>query len=186
MREAFAIVAFGWISVVLFGTIPYLFYDIGFVDALFESMSGFTATGSTVLVGIESYPKGLLFWRSMTQWLGGMGIIVLFISILPKIGVGGRQMFRAEMPGIQEDKLDPLIRGTAKILWMVYLVLTVLQTVSMKMAGASLYDAITHERRRKESHCFNSGRNCDHRYLYLSSGLICLIDRYIHRISARV
>lgn len=144
LREAFAIVAFGWVSVVLFGTIPYLFYDIGFIDALFESMSGFTATGATVLVGIEDYPKGLLFWRSMTQWLGGMGIIVLFISILPKLGVGGRQMFRAEMPGIKEDTLAPHIRGTAKILWMVYLVLTLMQTVSMKIAGASLYDAITH------------------------------------------
>lgn len=105
-KEALAIVALTWLSAAIFGGIPFLFEGVSFIDAVFETMSGFTSTGSTIFVDIESYSRSLLFWRSFTQWLGGMGIIVLFIAILPKLGVAGRQLFRAEAPGPTEDKLS--------------------------------------------------------------------------------
>ena len=143
-REAFAIVALGWLFAAFFGSIPYIFDGVAPLNALFESMSGFTTTGSTVFTDIESHPKGILFWRNMTEWLGGMGIIVLFIAILPRLGVAGRQMFRAEVPGPQEDKLKPRIRETAKILWMVYIVISIAEAVALKLAGLSVYDAVTH------------------------------------------
>jgi len=143
-REGFAIVAFGWLAVAVFGAIPFVLDGIPPLNALFESMSGFTTTGATVLVDIESHSKSILFWRSMTQWLGGMGIIMLFIAILPKLGVAGRQLFRAEAPGPTEDKLKPRIRETAKILWMVYVVISIIEVAVLLVAGLSLYDAVTH------------------------------------------
>jgi trk system potassium uptake protein TrkH len=144
IKEGFAIVAFGWLSVAIFGAIPYLLDGISPINAFFESMSGFTTTGATILQDIESHSKSILFWRSMTQWLGGMGIIMIFIAILPKLGVAGRQLFRAEAPGPTEDKLKPRIRGTARILWTVYVVISVVQVILLKLAGLSLYDAVTH------------------------------------------
>ncbi|MBW6470654.1 MAG: TrkH family potassium uptake protein [Methanosarcinaceae archaeon] len=143
-REGFAIVAFGWLAAVAFGAIPYVFDGITPLNAIFESMSGFTTTGATVFVDIESHSRSILFWRSMTQWLGGMGIIMLFIAILPKLGVAGRQLFRAEAPGPTEDKLKPRIRETAKILWMVYVVISLIEVVLLLLAKMSLYDAVTH------------------------------------------
>lgn len=143
-KEGFAIVALGWLAAAVFGAIPFVLEGISPINSLFESMSGFTTTGSTILTDIESHPKGILFWRSMIQWLGGMGIIVLFIAILPKLGVAGRQLFRAEAPGPTEDKLKPRIRETAKILWMVYFVISFVQVVVLLLAGLSLYDAVTH------------------------------------------
>ncbi|MDO9516545.1 MAG: TrkH family potassium uptake protein [Methanosarcinaceae archaeon] len=143
-REGFAIVAFGWLAAAVFGAIPYVFDGITPLNAIFESMSGFTTTGATVLVDIESHSRSILFWRSMTQWLGGMGIIMLFIAILPKLGVAGRQLFRAEAPGPTEDKLKPRIRETAKILWMVYVVISLIQVALLLLAKMSLYDAVTH------------------------------------------
>jgi trk system potassium uptake protein TrkH len=144
IKEGFAIVAFGWLSVALFGSIPFMLDGISPINALFESMSGFTTTGASILQDIEAHSKSILFWRGMTQWLGGMGIIMIFIAILPKLGVAGRQLFRAEAPGPTEDKLKPRIRGTARILWMVYVVLSFVQVVLLKLAGMSYYDAITH------------------------------------------
>jgi len=144
IKEGFAIVAFGWLSVALFGSIPFVLDGISPINALFESMSGFTTTGASILQDIEAHSKSILFWRGMTQWLGGMGIIMIFIAILPKLGVAGRQLFRAEAPGPTEDKLKPRIRGTARILWMVYVVLSFVQVVLLKLAGMSYYDAITH------------------------------------------
>ncbi|MBN1134841.1 MAG: TrkH family potassium uptake protein [Methanosarcinaceae archaeon] len=143
-KEGFAIVALGWLAVAVFGAIPFFLDGISLINALFESMSGFTTTGATIFVDIESHSKSILFWRSMTQWLGGMGIIMLFIAILPKLGVAGRQLFRAEVPGPTEDKLKPRIRETAKILWMVYVVISVIEVVVLLVAGLSLYDAVTH------------------------------------------
>ncbi|MBN2488144.1 MAG: TrkH family potassium uptake protein [Methanosarcinaceae archaeon] len=143
-KEGFAIVALGWLAVAVFGAIPFVLDGISIVNALFESMSGFTTTGATILVDIESHSKSILFWRSMTQWLGGMGIIMLFIAILPKLGVAGRQLFRAEVPGPTEDKLKPRIRETAKILWMVYVVISFIEVAVLLVAGLSLYDAVTH------------------------------------------
>ena len=144
LREGFAIVAFGWLFIALFGSLPFLYEGVSPLNAFFESMSGFTTTGATVLVDIESHSKSLLFWRSMTQWFGGMGIIMLFIAILPKLGIAGRQMFRAEAPGPKEDQLKPRIRETAKILWAVYLVISIIELLALLLAGLSPYDAITH------------------------------------------
>lgn len=143
-REGFAIVAFGWLAAALFGAIPFMLDGISPINAVFESMSGFTTTGATVLLDIEAHSRSILFWRSMTQWIGGMGIIMLFIAILPKLGVAGRQLFRAEAPGPTEDKIKPRIRETAKILWMVYVSISAIQVVALMLAGMSGYDAISH------------------------------------------
>jgi len=120
-REGMAIVAAGWVAAGLFGALPfYLGLPTSFVDAVFESVSGFTTTGSSILADIESVPRGLLFWRSFIQWLGGMGIIVLSIAILPFLKVGGMQLYKAEVPSPVPDKLKPHIKDTAKVLWKVY------------------------------------------------------------------
>ncbi|WP_321429106.1 TrkH family potassium uptake protein [uncultured Methanolobus sp.] len=143
-REGFAIVALGWLSAAIFGSIPFMVDGISPINAVFESMSGFTTTGATVLLDIEAHSRSILFWRSLTQWLGGMGIIMLFIAILPKLGVAGRQLFRAEAPGPTEDKIKPRIRETAKILWLVYCSISLLEVIALLLAGMSFYDAVTH------------------------------------------
>ena len=142
IRESFAIVAFGWFAVALFGSLPYVFSGIHPLDALFESMAGFTTTGSTILPDIEAHSMSLLFWRSFTQWLGGMGIVVLFIAILPKLAVAGRDLFRAEVPDPIGDKLQPRLGQSAKILWSVYMMLSVAEAVALRLSGMSVYDAI--------------------------------------------
>ena len=145
-KEGFAIVTLGWISFALIGSIPFMLSGTttSFADAFFETMSGFTTTGATILTDIEIVPHGILFWRSMTHWLGGMGIIVLTIAILPFLGVGGMQMFKAESPGPTVDKLSPRIASTAKILWGVYVFFTLFETVLLMFAGMSLFDALCH------------------------------------------
>ncbi len=143
-RESIVIVAIGWFLVALFGSIPFMLAGISPVDSLFEAMSGFTTTGSSILPDIEIYSKSILFWRSMTQWLGGMGIIVLVLAILPRIAVAGRQMFQSEAPGPIKDKLKPRLKDTAQILWGVYVTFTVLEIVLLYLAGMTLYDATVH------------------------------------------
>ena len=143
-RESFAIVAFAWLAAAVFGALPFLFSGFSPVNALFESMSGFTTTGATVMIDIESHSKALLFWRCLIQWVGGMGIIMLFLAILPNLAVAGREMFRAEAPGPTEDKLKPRLKETAKILWMAYIVISVFEFILLKVAGMSVYDAVTH------------------------------------------
>ena len=146
VREGFAIVTFGWAFFALFGALPYLYSGAipAPVDAIFETMSGFTTTGSTILTEIEIVPKSLLFWRALTHWLGGMGIIVLSLAILPMLGVGGMQLFKAEVPGPTADRLRPRIQDTAKLLWGVYLLLTVAETFLLMLGGMSFFDAICH------------------------------------------
>jgi trk system potassium uptake protein len=146
IREGYAVVAFAWISVGLVGALPYVFAGVveSPVHALFESFSGFTTTGATVFADIEALPRGILFWRSLTQWLGGMGIIVLGIAILPFLGVGGMQLFRAEVPGPTPERLQPRIAQTAKLLWYVYAGLTGAQVVLFLLGGVPLYDAVNH------------------------------------------
>ena len=119
-REGYIVVAFGWIVMSLSGTLPYVVTEAipTFTDAFFETMSGYTTTGASILNDIEIIPKGVLFWRSITHWIGGMGIIVLAIAILPLLGVGGMQLFAAEAPGPGGDKLHPRITDTAKRLWL--------------------------------------------------------------------
>ncbi len=145
-REGFAIVTLSWIAIAFLGALPY--YISGeissFVDCYFEAMSGFTTTGSTILVTVEVLPRSLLFWRSMTHWLGGMGIIVLTIAIMPLLKVGGTQLFHAEMPGPTKDRLAPRIQNTARILWTVYILLTLLETALLMCGGLSFFEAICH------------------------------------------
>ncbi|MGD8286127.1 MAG: TrkH family potassium uptake protein [Desulfobacterales bacterium] len=145
-REGMAIVAVGWTTVGLFGALPFYLGDgyFTFVDAVFESVSGFTTTGASVLSNIEAVSKGLLFWRSFIQWLGGMGIIVLSVAILPFLGVGGMQLYKAEVPSPVPDKLKPRIRDTAMILWKVYALISLAECLLLVLGGMSLYDALCH------------------------------------------
>jgi trk system potassium uptake protein TrkH len=145
-REGYLIVSFGWILMSLSGTIPYLLTATipDFSAAFFETMSGYTTTGASILNDIESIPKGVLFWRSTTHWIGGMGIIVLAIAILPFLGIGGTQLFTAEAPGPGGDKLHPRITDTAKRLWLIYVAYTLLETFLLYFAGMSFFDAINH------------------------------------------
>lgn len=145
-REGYIIVAFGWFVMALTGTLPYLVTQTipEFTNAFFETMSGYTTTGATVVSNIEALPEGILFWRSITHWIGGMGIIVLAVAILPLLGIGGMQLFAAEAPGPGGDKLHPRITDTAKRLWLIYVGYTVIETVLLKVAGMSFFDAINH------------------------------------------
>ena len=145
-RDGYLIVVGGWLCMTFFGTLPYLLSESipSFSDAFFETMSGFTTTGSTILDEIEVLPRSILFWRSMTQWIGGMGIIVLTIAILPLLGIGGMELFVAEAPGPTKDKIHPRIKETAKRLWIIYFSLTVLETVILMFLGLSFFDAINH------------------------------------------
>jgi len=147
-RQAFAIVAFGWISASIFGAVPFVLSGnfANPLDAFFETVSGFTTTGSSVFTSaaIDAFPKGLHFWRAMIQWLGGMGIILLSIAILPFLGVGGMQLYRAEVPGPFLDKLRPRIAETAKILWQTYLLISGLEVVFLFLGGMSIFDSICH------------------------------------------
>jgi len=146
LREGFLIVTFGWLLAGIFGALPFIFNGAvdTFVDGFFEAISGFTTTGATVIDNVEALPHGILFWRSFTHWLGGMGIIVLFLALLPGVGAGGFQMFRAEVPGPSASKLSSKVAHTAKILWYIYLGLTVLQTILLMFAGLNLFDSLTH------------------------------------------
>lgn len=144
-REAMAIVALGWAVIGIFGALPFfLSIDLKPVDAVFESVSGFTTTGSSILTDIESVPRGLLFWRSQIQWLGGMGIIVLSIAILPFLKLGGMQLYKAEVPSPVPDRLRPHIRDTAKVLWKVYAFFTLAQVLLLLVGGMDLFDAFCH------------------------------------------
>ena len=153
-KEGAVVVAFGWTACAIFGALPYFFHDVfGRVDrnflvefsfCFFESMSGFTATGATVLTQIEGVPEGILFWRSFSHWLGGMGIVVLAVAILPMLGVGGMQLFRAEAPGPQKERLTPRIAQTAKLLWGVYALLSAVEALLLWFGGMTLFDALCH------------------------------------------
>ena len=137
-----------WFSLVTIGTLPFLLsqnLEINFTDAFFESMSGLTTTGATVLTGIDDWPKSILYYRQQLQWLGGMGIIVLAVAVIPMLGIGGMQLYLAEMPGAMKNtKLTPRIKETAKALWYIYLGLTIICALAYKLAGMSLFDAVTH------------------------------------------
>ena len=156
IKEGYAIVTIGWFSLAFVASIPLCLYFLtsgpggwggifpAFTDAYFEVMSGFTTTGASILSNIEAVPRSLLFLRALTHWLGGMGIITLAIVILPAMGMSGYQMFRGEVPGPSKDKLRPRLRQTASILWGVYLLFTVAETVMLMLGGMSLFDAVCH------------------------------------------
>lgn len=145
-KEGFAIVAIGWILISFFGALPFYFNGAipSLVDAFFETSSGLTTTGSTLLQQIEGLPRGLLFWRSFTHWIGGMGVLVLSMAILPSGGAGAFQIMKAESPGPAPGKLVPKVKETAKILYGIYIVITLVEIVLLKLAGMSLYDSMIH------------------------------------------
>jgi len=145
-RDGYIVVTFGWIFMALSGSLPYVLSDAipSFTNAFFETMSGYTTTGASILNDIESIPRSILLWRSLTHWIGGMGIIVLAIAILPLLGIGGMQLFSAESPGPSADKLKPRIRDTAKRLWFIYVGYTVAETILLWAAGMGLFDALNH------------------------------------------
>mgnify|MGYP001205282339 CR=1 FL=1 len=144
-REGMLIVSLGWAACGFFGALPFALGGFpSFTDAFFESVSGFTTTGASILTNIEAMPKGLLLWRSLTHWLGGMGIIVMTIAILPFLGVGGMQLYKAEVPGPVADKLQPRIKDTAMSLWKVYVLFTVVQTILLMFGGMDLFESVCH------------------------------------------
>lgn len=157
-RDGYLIVVLGWLVMVVFGTLPFLTTGSihSLTDAFFETMSGYTATGATIIQDIEALPKSLILWRSLTHWLGGMGIIVLAIAILPLLGIGGVQLFSAEAPGVGGDKLHPRISDTAKRLWYIYVGFTALQTLLLSLAGMSVFDAVNHAMSTMASGGFSS------------------------------
>jgi trk system potassium uptake protein TrkH len=145
-REGYLVVTFVWIIFSLFGSLPFFFsgYIPSYTDAFFETISGFTTTGASILTDVERLPHGLLFWRSIIQWLGGMGIIVLSLAIMPIFGIGGMQLYVAEVPGPTKDKLRPRVAQTAKLLWSIYALLTVIEILLLCVGGMNLYDSICH------------------------------------------
>lgn len=145
-KEGLAIVAFGWILASFFGSLPFIFSGsiTSWVDAFFETVSGFTTTGATIVDNVEALPNGILFWRSFTHWIGGMGILVFTIAILPTLGVGGFQIFKVESPGPMPDRIVPRVRDTAKILYTTYIIMTILEIVLLLFGGMSLFDSAVH------------------------------------------
>ena len=145
-REGYLVVVLGWVFMIFSGTIPYILTGVidGFSNIFFETTSGYTATGATIINDVEILPEGILFWRSITHWLGGMGMIVFAIAILPLLGIGGMQLFNAESPGPSTDKLHPRITDTAKRLWLIYVSYTIIETILLQFAGMSFFDAINH------------------------------------------
>lgn len=145
-RDSFLAVTLSWVAMALAGSLPFLLSgDIPSVtDAVFESMSGFTTTGSSILTDVEALSRGVLFWRSLTHWIGGLGIIVLFVAVLPIMGAGGSQLFRAEASQVVPEKLKPRIIDTAKTLWKVYIVFTALGVALLYLGGMDMYDAFCH------------------------------------------
>jgi trk system potassium uptake protein TrkH len=145
-REGYLIVSVGWLAMALFGTLPFIIHGSipDFTDAFFETMSGFTTTGASILTNVEALPYGLLFWRSMTHWIGGMGIIVLSLAILPILGIGGMQLYQAEVAGPTKDKIHPRVQETAKRLWGIYVLLTGAEVILLLVGGMNLFDALCH------------------------------------------
>ncbi len=146
LRDGFIVVAMFWTVLGLFGAQPFIMaLDMPFTDAVFESISGLTTTGATVIIGLDDLPHAILYYRQQLQWLGGMGIIVLALAVLPMLGVGGMQLYRAEMPGpIKDNKLTPRITETAKALWYIYLGFTVACALAYWLAGMTVFDAVAH------------------------------------------
>ncbi|MBT8221825.1 MAG: TrkH family potassium uptake protein [Eudoraea sp.] len=145
-KEGYLIVTLGWLVMSVSGILPYYLSGAipNITDAFFETISGYTTTGASILNDIERLPRGIIFWRSLTHWIGGMGIIVLAIAILPLLGIGGMQLFAAEAPGPNADKLHPRITDTAKRLWLIYVGYTAAETILLQLAGMTFFDAINH------------------------------------------
>ena len=145
IRDGFLVVTAAWVLASVFGSLPYDLTDtLEPIDALFESVSGFTTTGSTVIPHTDGVPRALLLWRSITQWMGGMGIILFAVALMPLLGIGGMRLFKAEVPGPVADKLTPRIAETARRLWLVYMGLTAIEWIALMVAGMTPYQALCH------------------------------------------
>ena len=146
IKEAFGIVSIGWVLISVFGALPFVIYKSvpSFIDGFFEMVSGFTTTGSTIINNFASLPPGILFWRTFSHWIGGMGILVFTVAVLPALGIGSYYIFRAEIPGPIKDRIVPRIKDTAKILYLTYIGMTLVEIVLLKIGGMGLYDAIIH------------------------------------------
>ena len=145
-RDGYTVVAMAWIVLCLFGAVPYVLSGAvpHYADALFETASGLTTTGATILTDVEAMPRGILFWRALTQWMGGMGVLVLFLALTPRMGEGAVFLMRAESPGPIKSKLVPKVGGTAKILYLIYVVLTLCEVLALRLAGESWFSAVCH------------------------------------------
>lgn len=145
-KEGLAIVTIGWIVMSLFGALPFYLSNSTptYIDALFETVSGFTTTGSSVISNVEALSKGILFWRSFTHWIGGMGILVFTLALLPALGIGGVHIFKAESPGPVAGKIVPRLKDTARILYVSYISITILEILFLKLGGLSIFEAMTH------------------------------------------
>ena len=145
-KDGFMLVFLAWVTAALSGALPYWISGCipGFTDAVFESVSGFTTTGSSIIRDLDVMPRSLIFWRAETHWLGGMGMVVLTVALFPFLGVGAFQIIKAEIPGPDKDRMTPKITETAKILWLIYISLTVIQTVLLALAGMDWFDAVIH------------------------------------------
>lgn len=145
-KEGFLTVGLAWIAIAAFGALPFVISGSipSYIDAFFETVSGFTTTGATILTEVESLPKGILFWRSLTHWIGGMGFLIFILALVPTLGSNSIHLLKAESPGPNPRKIVPKIRETAKILYIIYLVLTIIQTILLIMSGLSVYDSVIH------------------------------------------
>ena len=144
-KDGFIIITFFWLVLSIAGSIPFIISGMGFIDSFFESMSGITTTGATVLSGLDSLPESILFYRQLLQWMGGMGLIVLAIAVMPMLGIGGGQLYKTEIPGAMNDqKMTPRIKETAQALWAIYLGLTICCALLYFLAGMNAFDAISH------------------------------------------
>ena len=145
-KEGFVIVGLAWIIISIFGALPFFISGAipSFIDAFFETVSGFTTTGATILTEIESLPNGILFWRCFTHWIGGMGFLIFILAIVPTLGLNSIHLLRAESPGPSPGKIVPKISKTAKILYIIYIILTIIQIILLKLSGFSLYDSVIH------------------------------------------
>ena len=148
--EGLAIVSGAWLVIAWFASVPYLWNGLGPIDAMFESMSGLTTTGATVFRDFSPYGRGIFFWRGLTNWLGGMGVIALFVAILPRLAIGGREIFFAEASGPDEEKVAPQIRRTAALLWRLYAALTLLQIIALR---DSRHAAVRFDLQHVRHHC---------------------------------
>lgn len=144
VKDAVLVVVISWLAMVVIGSTPYYIYHSNFFDSIFESASGFTTTGSSIFKEVESLPKTLILWRSITQWIGGMGIILFFVSLIPSLGFAGKSLFSYEVPGPIKETMTPQIKDTARILWSVYLGLTILMVVILKLQGVNWFDSVNH------------------------------------------
>jgi trk system potassium uptake protein TrkH len=142
--EGLAIVAVAWLLLAHVAAVPYMWAGLGFIDALFEAMSGLTTTGATIMTDFTAFGRGVFFWRALTHWLGGLGVIALFVAVLPRLAIGGRELFFAEAAGPTDEKLTPQLRQTAIALWRLYAALTAAETIVLAAAGMSLFDAVGH------------------------------------------